>query len=96
MSRATSDLHQTALHEGRTHDADDRSPVLGDREKLARCAAVLICGAVVLCIGSGCGSVRGTGKPLLQEGPEKSAVTASSQGPSKVEAQREAKDTSSK
>jgi len=78
------------------HGVDARSPDRGARIAVARNTAVLICAAVVLSIGFGCGSVRGTGKPLLQEGQAKSATTGSGPTSAKADSQFDAKDASNR
>ena len=78
------------------HGVDARSPGRGARIAVARNTAVLICAAVVLSIGFGCGSVRGTGKPLLQEGQVRSATTGSGPTPAKADTQLDAKDASNR
>lgn len=46
-------------------------------------AFAFVCAIVALAVGVGCGSVRGTGKPLVQEGASQPQLRASEGAPVK-------------
>lgn len=60
MNQAASDRHPTNARRSPSREEGVRTSVLG-----------VVAGALA-CIAAGCGSVRGTNKPLLQEPPSSS------------------------